>query len=100
MSQLTKAESNRINGAKSHGPKTPEGLAISSMNAVRHGLTAKTLVLQNEDPAQFKELMDDYTAYLRPTNPVERDLVSDIISARWRLRRMWSYETAMIDVID
>ena len=98
MSNLTKAESARINGAKSRGPKTPQGRAISSMNAFRHGLSAKTLILQNEDPVKFAEMLNDYFDYLAPTNPIEVDLVADIVAARWRLRRIWRFETAMIDI--
>ena len=98
MSNLTKAESNRINAAKSTGPKTPEGLAISSMNAVRHGITAKTLVLRNEDPDQFVEILDAYCDYLVPANQIEVDLISDMVAARWRLRRVWRYETAILDI--
>jgi hypothetical protein len=98
MSMLTKAESARINGAKSRGPKTPQGRAAVSMNALRHGLSAKTLVLQNEDPVKFAEMLNDYFGYLQPTNPIEVDLVADIVAARWRLRRIWRFETAMIDI--
>src|SRR5258708_2557945 len=61
-----------------------------SMNAFPHGLTAKTLILQNEDPGKFD--------YLQPTNPIEVDLVADMVAARWRLRRIWRFETAMIDI--
>jgi|SRR5437879_6219555 len=98
MSALTRAESARINGAKSHGPRTPEGRAISSMNAVRHGITAKTLVLQNEDQDQFIEILNAYHDYLVPTNPMEVDLTSVMVAARWRLRRIWRYETAILDI--
>jgi hypothetical protein len=98
MSDLTRAESARINGAKSQGPKTPEGLAISSMNAVRHGITAKTLVLHNENQDQFIEILNAYCDYLLPTNQIEVDLVSDMVAARWRLRRIWRYETAILDI--
>src|SRR4051794_3153163 len=98
MSTLTKAESNRINAAKSRGPKTPEGRAISSMNAVRHGITAKTLVLNNEDGAQFLEIFGAYCDHLQPANQIEIDLVSQIVAARWRLCRVWRYETAILDM--
>jgi hypothetical protein len=95
---MTRAESNRINGAKSHGPKTPEGLAISSMNAVRHGITAKTLILRNEDPAVFLEILSAYRDELQPLTQSQIDLVSDIVAARWRLLRVWRYETAILDL--
>src|SRR3984893_11557893 len=94
---MTKAESSRRNGAKSHGPKTPEGKAKAALNSVTFGITAKTLILQNEDPDQFLEMMNSYVEYLEPSNQVEIDLVSDMVAARWRLRRIWRYETAMLD---
>jgi len=98
MSNLTKAESARINGAKSRGPKTPQGLATSSMNAFSHGLTAKTLVLQSENPEEFTKMLNSYIDYLQPTNQIEVDLLADIVAARWRLRRIWRFETAMLDI--
>ncbi len=95
---MNKAESSRQNGARSHGPKTPQGQAISALNSVTHGITAKTLILQNEDPRQFLEMMNSYIAHLIPSNQIEIDLVSDMVAARWRLRRIWRYETAMLDI--
>jgi hypothetical protein len=95
---MTKAESSRRNGAKSRGPKTPEGRAKSALNSVNFGISAKTLILQNENSNQFLRMMNSYVAYLKPTNQVEIDLVSDMVAARWRLRRIWRYETAMLDI--
>jgi hypothetical protein len=98
MSNLTKAESARINGAKSRGAKTPQGRAAVSMNAISHGLTAKTLILQNENPEQFAKMLNSYFDYLQPTNQIEVDVVADMVAARWRLRRIWRFETAMLDI--
>src|SRR6266849_2908864 len=98
MSNLTKDESARINGAKFRGPKAPLGRAAVSMNAFSHGLTAKTLILQSEDPDQFAIMLNSYFDYLAPTNQIEIDLIADIVAARWRLRRIWRYETAMLDI--
>src|SRR5712691_423964 len=98
MSNLTKAQSARINGAKSRGPKTPQGRAAVSMNAFSHGLTAKTLILQNENPEQFAKMLNSYFDYLQPANQIEVDLIADMVAARWRLRRIWRFETAMLDI--
>ena len=98
MSELDKAESARINGAKSKGPITPEGKAICSLNALKYGFSAKTMILQNENPADFAELLESYIVDLAPSNQPQRDLVADIVAARWRLRRIWNYENAMLDV--
>ena len=68
------------------------------MNALRHGLTAKTLILQHEDQNLFVEIWKAYFDHLKPVNTMEIDLVSDIVATRWRLRRMWQYQTAMLDV--
>ena len=98
MSNLTKSQSARLNGAKSRGPKTPDGRAISSMNSLKHGLTGKTVLLQNESSAEFTEMLNAYFDCLQPRDQIETDLVADLVAARWRLRRTWRYQTAMLDI--
>jgi len=98
MSTLNKAESARINGAKSRGPVTPEGKKRSSLNAVRHGLLAKSICLTNEDPEKFKELLQDYLTRLQPTDNVELRLVEQLASAAFRLERFAGTETALFDL--
>jgi hypothetical protein len=56
----------RANGAKSHGPKTDEGKQIASLNAVKHGLTARIVVLQNESEDQYQADLRDYLDHFRP----------------------------------
>jgi hypothetical protein len=88
----------RINGAKSRGPKTPEGKAASSMNALRHGLTAKAILLTNENPEAYTRLADAYYEKFQPADDVERDLVDEMVIAKWRQRRDWSNEAALFDL--
>ena len=94
---MDKAESSRINGAKSRGPVTPEGKQRSSLNAVRHGLFAKVHCLTNENQGLLKELLQDYLTRLQPTDMVELRLVEQVALAAFRLERMVSNETALFD---
>ncbi len=98
MSSLRKSQAARVNGAKSHGPKTAEGKKISSLNAVRHGLTAGTVVLTNESPNLFRLVFDSYIEHFQPVGHVELDLVEEMAVAKWRQRRMWGIESAQIDL--
>jgi hypothetical protein len=88
----------QVNGAKAAGTKSPAGLQISSKNAIRHGLTSKTLVLSNESQAIFEQLRDSYIAKFQPQDDVEMDLVHEMVAALWRLRRMRGIETALFDL--
>jgi len=95
---INKSESSRINGAKSRGPVTPEGKQRSSLNAVRHGLLAKSICLTNEDPEKYKELLQDYLDRLQPVDNVELRHVEQIASCAFRLERFAGTETALFDL--
>lgn len=97
MPYLTKSQSARINGAKSRGPKTEAGRARSSQNALKHGLTSRNLVLPSEDPAEYDDLLRSYLDQFQPAGPVERDLVHEMVSAKWRLDRIALIETELFN---
>jgi len=97
MSSKRKLDSARANGAKSHGPVTPEGRKISSMNALKHGLNARTVVLPNEDEDEYNFLLESYVQRLQPADLVEMDLVVEMANARWRQRRCNKTETGLFE---
>ena len=98
MTTERQAESARINGAKSHGPISAEGKEKSSRNSLRHGCTAShTLHLACEDPGDLDRMLEKYNAMYKPTTLEEHDLVAEMCSARWRIRRATGIETGLID---
>src|SRR5438552_11820357 len=93
------SESARINGAKSHGPKSAEGKKKSSRNALRHGCTAgHTILLACEDRGDFNRMRKDYDAMYKPVTLEEQNLVAEMFATAWRLRRATTIETALIDL--
>jgi hypothetical protein len=92
---MTKSESARINGAKSHGPKTEAGRQRSSQNALKHGLTSQTLLLPTEDPEEFQHLLNSYLDQFQPDGPAELHLVHEMVAAKWRLERLAIIETQL-----
>jgi len=94
---LTRAESARINGARSRGPVTETGKAISSQNRVRHGLLARTIVLKGESYRRFSTLLNRLRGQLQPEGPIETALVDTMAACCWRRMRLWSLEKAAIN---
>jgi len=94
---LTRAEASRINGAKSKGPKTEEGKRRSSRNAIKHGLASPFILLPQECPDQFHRLSGEYFRHFQPQNEVERDLVYEAVSCMWRILRIQSAESSLIE---
>ena len=92
------SEAARINGAKSHGPQTPEGMAISSANSLRHGMTAKAILLANEQPRAYCQLAEAYYTKLQPADDVEKDIIDQMIISKWLQRRDWSNEAGLFDL--
>ena len=96
---MNRAESARRNGRKSKGPKTEAGKARSSQNACKHGILAeRVFILETEDAAFFHTLLAEFEGIFRPQTQVEYELVCQIAYARWRLRRVWAYETEVQDI--
>jgi hypothetical protein len=99
MSSELKAATARANGARSRGPKTAETREISSKNALQHGLAGRRLILlECEDPGQFSEMLEEYHATYQPVNAVERGLVDEMFSARWRGDRIAAIVTCLLDM--
>jgi hypothetical protein len=91
-------DSARRNGAKSNGPITPEGKAKSSLNALKHGLAADPeIILEHENNDNYDRLLEGYVHAYKPASGDEYDLVCQIVSASWRLRRIGRMEANLIE---
>jgi len=88
-----KLAANRRNAQLSTGPRTEQGKAVVSLNALTHGLRSRHVVLPNEDPAGFQQLCDNLTAEWQPETPTEGHLVTQIAIAFWKLDRLEAIET-------
>ncbi len=79
---------NRANAQHSTGPRTEAGKQRSSLNAIRHGLTAQTVVLPSEDPAAYQSHRLQFIEQYQPATPTESQLVQELIDTSWRLNRI------------
>ncbi|MGA2070896.1 MAG: hypothetical protein ABSG97_06060 [Sedimentisphaerales bacterium] len=92
-------QANRINALKG-GVKTQEGEEIVRYNALKHGLLAKEAVVHvgeyAENPEEFKALLHDLMAKLKPVGHMELVLTKNIAVFYWQLRRAYRYEVQLI----
>lgn len=96
MTSRNKAEANRQNAQKSTGPRTPEGKARSSANALKHGLTAEKVVLPDEDRHEFEALRQSVLIELMPEGILEEFYAERIATCMWRLRRVYPIEAGIL----
>ncbi|MBU1811078.1 MAG: hypothetical protein KJ629_08065 [Candidatus Omnitrophica bacterium] len=93
-------KANRENALVSTGPVTPEGKALVSQNAVKHGIFAKDLIITTgdgkEDAREYRELLDGLILSLKPSGQMECLLVEKIAVDYWRLRRVLRFESGSI----
>jgi hypothetical protein len=85
-------EANRSNALKSTGPRTGHGKAFSRMNALKHGMLAREVVLRGhhneEQEREFHAIYGRYWDYYAPEGPLEEMLVERIATSYWRLHRV------------
>ena len=97
MSTLRQIEANRRNAQKSTGPTSVTGKAASSMNALKTGIHAKSLVLPTENLADLQQLIDEYYQSHHPASPEARVMLDDLIRCEWTLRRLGAAETQLFE---
>src|SRR5580658_2608646 len=93
---VVQMEANRRNAQHSSGPRTEIGKKISSLNALRHGLTSRVVVLPSEDLAAYEKFSEEFLASLAPETFPERQCAQTIIDTQWRLNRVRSLEEGML----
>jgi hypothetical protein len=98
MTSFKQIEANRRNALRSTGPKTEAGKEVSRCNAVRHGLTAETVIGALEDAEDYKAFETAVTADYDAQSAVERELVLRLVSLLWRLRRATTMETGLFEI--
>jgi hypothetical protein len=98
MTSYRQIEANRRNALKSTGPQTDAGKQVARCNAVRHGLTAETVIGALEEAEDYKAFEAAITADYDAQSAVERELVLRLASVLWRLRRATTMETGLFEI--
>ncbi len=88
-------QANRANAQLSTGPTSLDGKATSCLNAVKTGLTGRTVLLHTDDAADYQRHIAAYEKELSPVGPRECDLVQSIADTAWRLGRIPGLEMAI-----
>jgi hypothetical protein len=86
---------NRANAQLSTGPRTAAGLAKSSKNAVKSGLTGRTVLLPTDDIDEYATFLAGYQHDFAPVGQAECELVQSVADTDWRLRRIRALEFAL-----
>src|SRR3954470_13823704 len=89
---------NRANALLSTGPQTPAGKAKSSLNAVKTGLTGRTVLLPSEDAAVYQEHVTRFQKELQPVGERETELVQSLADTQWRLNRIPGLEFGLFAI--
>ena len=92
MSSDAQIHSNQVNAQLSTGPKTPEGKAKSSLNAVKTGLTGRTVLLPGDDAIAYRSHIQRFFDQHKPATEAEETLIQSVADTEWRLLRIPSLE--------
>jgi hypothetical protein len=94
MATKEQIAANRRNAKKSTGPTSPAGKAVASMNNLRHGLRARTIILPGETQEEFDEILAGLQQEYQPQSSSEHYFVKEAAVAQWMLGRAAAYEAS------
>jgi hypothetical protein len=98
MSTEKQINANRQNAQKSTGPKSDEGKAAVSQNAVKHGIFSQS-VIKGENEADYEAFHNKMLDEMKPVGPTEILLAARIVGLWWRLERAERIQNQAIDVM-
>jgi len=88
---------NRANASLATGPRTEQGKAISSKNALTHGLTSAQVIIAPGEQPEFDTLLESFTLDFAPQGAAETALFNDIVHAVWQKRRIRAVESQFVN---
>ena len=95
MTTQKQIEANRQNARNSTGPKSAGGKAVTKMNALRHGILAKQILIPGEEEKDLRNLHQEFLDALQPVGTLEFEFVEQIVAGVWRLRRVRRVESGI-----
>lgn len=87
MTTHRQAKANKMNAKRSTGPRSKAGKDTSRFNALKHGLTANSVILPTEDEGEYRGFAAEMYEALQPKDATQAFLAEDAIACAWRLRR-------------
>ena len=96
MSTQKQINANRKNAQKSTGPKSDEGKAAVSQNAVKHGIFAQS-VITGENQADYEAFHDNLLTEMNPVGTMETILAERAANLWWRLKRAERMQNEVIE---
>ena len=99
MASEAQITANRQNALKSTGPQTPQGKALVSQNALKHGLSAEKTIIKFENQADFDLHRELILGEFAPTTPIESMLTERVVNLSWRLKRASNIQNHTIDAL-
>jgi hypothetical protein len=98
MSTAAQIAANQKNSQLSTGPTSEAGRAKSSLNAIKSGLTGRTVLLPGDDAALYEAHLSHFIKHHEPAGDDERNLVQSLADTEWRLLRIPSLEMGIYAV--
>jgi hypothetical protein len=96
MATALRIDANRNNSLRSTGPKSPDGKNRSSLNALKHGFTGRTVVFTEAELPEYESLCADYRKEFSPKGRLEADLVQELADIRWSLNGIRAREANLM----
>ncbi len=95
MSTPAQIAANQDNAKHSTGPVTPEGRALVAKNALKTGLTGRTVLLPADDAELYAKHVESLRARFNPVGEAETELVQRMADTHWRLQRIPGLEAGI-----